>query len=417
MRWALSVLLVAACGDGGVALVDGHVTPDSPDGRGLVTVQFLQDRGSQGGLPVYFQNADSSLVLATRTLDDGSANAYMASGGFVTIVSPGFASTWTFADVQAGDRLVLDRRLFGGDTTDITVSTPPPPSADGVTLVTPCGSGDLTDAHTHPAMVTVGRCGNAIDLLVMSTSSLDSVTRYLYRDAVPFGPGAVTMGGPYRPFEPSTLYLLHAPRLGIAFEQSVYGSDGRLFTRSDFAQPPSGSMISTVDMPLAPSTTLVTDAYSTDFGNDPVQHVLQWEPSSGRTEIDLAERMYTMTSRPVFDPTSYTVMWTEDPTGVPPNTVLAVLLDGFDQWHVLAPRGPDPLIRRPVLPGHGSADFVSLQQLTTIAITGGFRAAPAGLVDWQLGTTPPITGPSGHLIYEQTPGLFGGGGVELRPTP
>src|SRR5687767_3234453 len=77
------------------------------DPREIVTLQFLADAVDLAGFPVYFQNADSSLVTSTRTDSAGRARALMLPGGFVTIALPN-GRMYTYADVRGGDTLVVN---------------------------------------------------------------------------------------------------------------------------------------------------------------------------------------------------------------------------------------------------------------------------------------------------------------------
>src|SRR5215471_8508729 len=87
MRWAV-ILAVVGCGDNRPAAVDGPVVDGLPDATpvGPVTLTVFADHNPRGGVAVFFQNADSSVVLATETDSNGVATAVMQSGGFVTAI-------------------------------------------------------------------------------------------------------------------------------------------------------------------------------------------------------------------------------------------------------------------------------------------------------------------------------------------
>src|SRR5262245_15800099 len=95
--------------------------PDAPldafDPRVKITV--VDSNGPMQGIRIFFQNADSSVVLATDTDVDGIARTEMPPGGFVTAVLP-YSRThheiprddlYTFADVQPGDQLRVGKTL------------------------------------------------------------------------------------------------------------------------------------------------------------------------------------------------------------------------------------------------------------------------------------------------------------------
>ena len=79
-----TLVMVAACGDGLIESTDA--APGSDDGHGVVSVRYLADASDLAGLIVYFQNADSTIALATHTDADGYANAFMAPGGFLSLI-------------------------------------------------------------------------------------------------------------------------------------------------------------------------------------------------------------------------------------------------------------------------------------------------------------------------------------------
>jgi len=91
----LLVCCLIACGDDGVrhtpdaAPHDGPTADTGPDAPALpVTLTVTVDGAPQGGVKVYFLNADSSVVLNTVTDATGTASAVMAAGGSVTALFP-----------------------------------------------------------------------------------------------------------------------------------------------------------------------------------------------------------------------------------------------------------------------------------------------------------------------------------------
>jgi len=404
MRPAVIAVVLAACGDGRVA---PDATPiDAGDRVGLVSVQVLTNDLSAGRYEVYFQNADSSLVLATRTLDDGSANAFMAAGGFVTV---GTSNTlWTFSDVQVGDHLIIDQRPQFGSSQQTTfrLRLPPEPRATSIQLQTTCGLTDATAAQSVALLIGLGNCAPGLDMLALAYGDPGPIS-YLYRDSVAIAP-TVTLDAPYRPIETSTIEVTNAPFAGVRTLQTVFGTHGALYSTFPFGQATDGRLSLSTPMPLPPGTRVMTDASSLDFTQAYVQHVVRWDPVGPLTQLDLSEQVHPLTSQPRFEPTSSTIRWTEDPSGLTPNAALvAMSFDFTNSWWIAGPRGADPVIRVPVLPGtaHQPHSEIGVFQLINIADDGGYAQVREQLAGWQLGQPWPITGDSGHVVYETLSGL------------
>jgi hypothetical protein len=176
-----SLTALVACGDDPAAIVDASIidssTIDATQGSDppppMVTVLVTSGGTPVSGVPVFFQNADGTLVSATATTS-GVASAVMGEGGYATAVLGGEApqdrpTVTTFAGVKPGDTLRL---------------TVPPPSASmsfaltvpangtrGHYLATsPCGT---TELFTEPGStvtldVTLFDCGATTDFLISS---------------------------------------------------------------------------------------------------------------------------------------------------------------------------------------------------------------------------------------------------------
>ena len=166
-----TLVTIAACGDGLTETPDA-ATGGNDDGHGLVSVRYLADASNLAGLLVYFQNANSGIALATRTDASGQANAWMAPGGFVTVVVPN-GNLWTYAAVKVGDELVIDERTL--ETTEqrttFLLRVPTTPGVDTHLLTTSCGSSDITGAQDAPMPANPGNCGGITDLLITAKSS------------------------------------------------------------------------------------------------------------------------------------------------------------------------------------------------------------------------------------------------------
>src|SRR5438105_2298725 len=99
-RLALALVLFAAACGSAHHTVDanrdtstdtlGPATGDAP--TGAVTLTVTSSNQPAANVSVYFQNADSSLVLAATTDAHGTVGAMLATGGFVTAIEPADSS-------------------------------------------------------------------------------------------------------------------------------------------------------------------------------------------------------------------------------------------------------------------------------------------------------------------------------------
>lgn len=409
--WALVVIALGACGDG-LALPDAGVRPDSD--RGLVTVQFLSDQSLPGGHTVYFQNVDSSLVLSTRTDDDGRANAFMGPGGFVTLVADrgGSQILYTHVDVAPGEPLVIDERFGGGrqGQTVFTLRIPADPGATFYQLNTSCGSQDVRGAELGPLQVVLDDCDGLTDLLVMAFGER---VRYLYAEDVDVSLTSVVLAGPYRDTVVSTIsaFTLPAAVTQMSATQSLIHRRRALYTQSATSDVVDGASAATVEMFVPPEGTLMTrlDPFSSGVAVS-VPHVIDWRPATEMMTFDFAGlSLRAYTARPRFEPQSNAVRWTEDPSGAVADAVLAGLawsdpVGRSRNWNVLAPRTEDPVLRLPVLP---RADLVPAADtfvfdLTSLGIEGGYERVRSHLLGaWHPtnGLPWPADGDAGHIVF------------------
>lgn len=417
---ALGAMLGAACGD---SLAVPDATPPPEDHRGQVSVQVLADSVASGWA-VVFQEADGKLALATRTGQDGRANARMGPGGTVTLVAQS-GSSWTmytWREVALGDELVLDTRLptKTGRTTSIVVETPEDPGASQYQLWTRCGSPQLNPGPTATFVDLVG-CGTKADLLLVT---FGQAFHYLFADDVALANNVhVPFVAPYRPLDQTTVEVVHVPpdRPTLLVTQALIDDGHELFGPSTFglgsAQVAAvdGSAMLTHEMVAPPGGTLMTSVdppslFGVDLGS---QHVVQWGPAAAFTRVDLAETtLRAYRGSPVYQHASHQVRWTEDAAGRVADTVLAELAwfrpstgENF-QWMLLAPRGEATVLDVPVLPdlrlGPTAADTtVQAFALTSIASEGGYASLRAWLLGRWLPNGPwPATGPSGRVLRQ-----------------
>ncbi len=172
-------ILDAAPGDG-----EADAPPDAPPAIAPVTVTIQTTGAAPAGIRVYFQNADSSVVAAGPLDQNNSAKAVMAAGGYVTVVEPGRSATAhslsTWAGVQPGDHLILDRRSVATSVT-FTVPLDPNNQPANYQLYTTCGNTTLPPPAVAAAVpisipISLRNCGPNADVVV---ASLDASNRPL----------------------------------------------------------------------------------------------------------------------------------------------------------------------------------------------------------------------------------------------
>lgn len=417
MRWWLPVMLTGlwACGDG-LAAPDAAAPPDAAGG--LVRITFASEFGAPGGQQVYFQAADGSLVLATRTAVDGTASAWMEPGGFVTVVEErgGFRSMFTHADVQPGVPLAINQPPTpASEARTFKVVLPPLPRP--YLLWTPCGGPfDVRDADLGPTELVVFGCPPVSDLLV----TVQGTDEYLFEAAVPLT-GTVSFTGPLAVAVRPTVEVRGLP----ASVPSLLISQA-LAAGENITSPMASVSVALTDgeataqlepaLPLPAGSTLRTELSPAPFENPPpgigtFPYVIDWRPATETLALDVeAVAVRALTSSPSYDPRTRSVRWTEAATGRAPDGVFVNLgwtefATGISMtWHISAPRGEEAVVRLPVLPRDDltpSAD-VRLDGLTTYALTGGYAAMRGRLQRFIIGAWP-LTGEAGTVAYRQYP--------------
>ena len=425
MRLVVAVVVVlAGCGDG-VGAPDA--TPPSDAEMGLVRVRY------RGGVledhPVFFQNVDGSLVLATRTGVDGTANTYMAPGGYVTLidVKPSSHFLYTWAQVQPGDEVVVDDLEMGGiiPTTTIVLSIPAEPSSGFYDLRTSCGSENVSAAAGASLVVELGDCRGRTDMFVLA---FGAGFHYLYAEDVPVKNGSsVSLPPPYSVMERSTVEVHNAPTSATSMDirQQLIG-EGHSLTNPTvsglgFASLPvvAGTGTANFDMPLPPPATALTELAPFDGIGISRQHVARWERTKATTVVDFgAITLRRYLTRPRYEVPSHSITWTEEPTGTVADAVIASWswyrpeIGGTYQWRIIAPRGAAPTVSFPVLPDsqylpreHDTVNppFV----LVNIAIDGGYERLRTKLPSlWPVpnNTAWPAEaadGPAGEVVYQE----------------
>ncbi|MBL0215218.1 MAG: hypothetical protein IPQ07_15195 [Myxococcales bacterium] len=353
---ACAACALFGCGDG------IHVAADAGgDDATLTSLVRVRIQGmSSFEARVLFQNPDSTLVLSTRTLGDGTANAYMPRGGFVTVIT--IDGMWTYAGVEPGDELVLGER-FGSQESAIQLQVPPDPDAASYWIHSPCASFlEVTGTQIKPRDVTLGECDARTDLLLITRKvGFSVVAHYQAKLDVEVGTeGAaplVQFDGPYLPPATSTVRVTDVPdSIGFLYtHQEIVGSHGLLYDSSTFGQnviDTGAGMATTLTMPLTQGTRLVTYLDDAGSSGNNLSHVVTWAPSAAETSVGLG----ALQLPPIFDDAFYGVVthsliWREGVGALVPEAVIADLrLQNGLTWHVLGPRGAAGVLTLPVLP-------------------------------------------------------------------
>ncbi|HZL01510.1 MAG TPA: hypothetical protein VFC48_00105, partial [Cellulomonas sp.] len=427
MRAFLLALVVVGCGD------DAGSRPDAPpdaatpiDADATQVSLTITDGGVPAvGATVYFQNPDSSLVRTVMTDVDGKASAPMPGGGYVTAIEPrpiAFGELVirdrlaTFAGVKPGDDLHLDVRPAVVHTNVMfQLTLPVDPAASNYDLYTTCGRAPLGTGPTTAVPVTLTDCGGAADLLVVTTDDVQLPQHTIYRASQQVTDGAmITLTEPYANPVPVSVALTGSPAWisSIAVELVVSSMRGRLYSSFMGIDP-----ATPVGMFKVPATTGTTVTLRTDlYGGSPEvahQRIVTWGlPSADQTLDAGAAALRPYTRKPVFDPATRTVTWT-DAAGAEPDAVRTEIYTyraGSPahawSWQLVAPHGTSPALTYPMLPGAAATAFTttatdsfSVTELETLKIEGGYDRIRARALWQPLDAVPP--GPPGQLTYQQ----------------
>ena len=414
MRRLVGLFVLAACGDG----VPGPDANGAADANlGLVRVRFPGHEETD----VFFQNADSTLVLATHTDREGEANAYMAPGGFVTVVSrDSFTTTlYTWAGVDGGDVLELLRDSDGLDPATVFLSIPPDdPSTFFYQLVSSCGVTAINGAEIDVLPIELENCPSATVGMLVQT--FGDVSRFLYRDAVAIQHGAViSIGGPYLDLAPLTVHAINVPPNvePPTARAALVGSGSELYVTDTFTatDSPPGTVTLEVPMPLPATGTLAWRVRAVAESQLGATIATAWGPVSSAVTLDFGAPLRHYTSTPHYVPTQHAIRWTEDTTGrIADGVILSLPWEHVGTgesltWRVVAPRSEDPVVRLPVLPladlrpGEGDLVF-DPTVLSSFIVDGGYASVrPYLLGTFDQVATWPLRGASGRVVLETLP--------------
>lgn len=412
MRPVLGLAVIAACGDS-LSGPDAEmgILPDPSEG--LVSIVFRGDLG-HAGIPVFFQDADSSVRLSTRTDAAGRANAFMGAGGFVSIAVAD--RVLTYAGVAPGDELVFEQLALEGApaTTAVRVRVPAHPGAVAYRLYSSCGNREIFGAQLQPIDVSLGACGAVEDMLAATTTSTGA-ERSIFRRDVGLELGTtILFEGTYEPEQLATITAIHVPPeipLLIASQALIHGADEVFPGRGPALTIAKGTGTGTVTMPMPVEATMSTHLEAQNPGTAGGFHVIEWQPVTTDVVISYnRDRVRSYAEYPKYLVDGPVIAWSEVLDGFVADGVIAELTwTGGDlvrrHWTVLGPRTSDPVLSLPVLPVGELVPLestVAVLRLDSFKLEGGYDRARGA---FRLGKELPrgrwfADGASGRVVYQ-----------------
>jgi|JI10StandDraft_1071094.scaffolds.fasta_scaffold11255_7 hypothetical protein len=374
----LPLLILAACDDGGGAIVDAATidTPmndcgcvgDTPDP--MVTVQVLDTAGPRAGVPVYFLDGLGAQVAMAATDASGQAHATMPSGGSVTAV---------MTDTSFGDHLATALGVLPGDTiymrapgggTDMLIDlTVPANGTNGHYMVdTTCGSADvLTEVGTTATFqVQLVGCGATTDFKISADNGDGGpISTFIATNVAVSDAAAVTLTGTYAADVAVTQSYSNLPPTVsfVSGERAVIGTRGAMWATGFGLDVVGGAASGTLDVPVLGATGPALVAITTVNRNlGPSRSQVFAHPADGDYTLDATGALLpAFVAAAEFDIATHTLAWTEDPAGPTADLTFASLqvnrslLKQSWTWDVVAPHAATAVVL-PALPG-AAADF------------------------------------------------------------
>lgn len=430
---------VVACGDDGgarklpdAAPLDDSGTPDTPLPPQPVRITITNDGVAQEGVDVYFQNPDFSLVAKVATDANGTAQAVVMPGAYVTAVNPfpppvltGLASDdlQTYAGVQPGDSLLLSQGAPPLMLTNFDVVADLDPNASQYRVWSTCmglGSGGWplavgSGGERPQAAVQLENCGTKTDVLVESEDGLGVGVGYIFKDDAPVAAAAagVDVTGPYTATPTVTLQYTNVPAnvFNISATNLLATSDGPLW--QEFVGVGSGGVTSATFNQPAPAgatqvyiTSLATGVGVTD------NLVIDWQPITTAPTFSLATAlMHPVTGSPRFDVATSSLVWDHDGTmGESPDLAIAVLTANRAApaqswtWRLVGPV-TGPALKYPTLPtaierlNPIEGDTLSSFNFQLAKVPGGYNTVRAIALSKDFGTF--FVGASGRALVQR----------------
>jgi hypothetical protein len=386
---------------------------------GAVTIAVTVGGVPAAGVAVYFQNADSALVLAVSTDQRGTANAVLPAGGFVTAIEPpdgtGITRLATFADVAPSDALRLELApAQPAASTTFSLTVPTMAGAAGYQIATSCGTAGL--GATGTGTIALAGCGGSADIIVTAVDDGGAILGSISATSVTIDGQPRMLSGTYAALSPATFAYSDVPSTvtDVRTYQALATSRGRVFDASTDGAVAGGGVTNALAMPMAPGMFALTVS---DGGPTASEHgeqeIYDWGAWTASYTLDVQAAMLpAFDSAPAYDPATHRVTWTERAAPTAPDVVRAQIevdRDTIPQdttwtWAIVAPRGSGPGVTYPQFPpgafdyNPGAGDIVSVHDLTTLRVPGGYDAIRATAF---ANPVSYVAGPSGRIVSEQ----------------
>ncbi|MEZ4403109.1 MAG: hypothetical protein R3B06_24005 [Kofleriaceae bacterium] len=389
----LAASAVGACGGDPTPIVDAGVV-DAPlldgeliDAPGATVRITVTDHGAPvADVPVYFQDADDSLVLAATTSSTGQAETVMAAGGSVTALLDNGASVRTYRGVKPGDRLQLEAGT-GGTSISFDLVFPASDVVANYPIYSTCGENNafVKQAAGTPVTATVFLydCPPRIDFLIVADDGGGAPTA-LYAPDVAVADGvAVTLTGSYQPTAPATVSVSNLDTTGsVELTRALATPRGVLWRGQQTVDVVAGAATATFAVPAITAVGATTTKLYGPLSNGTVAAA----PTPGDYALDAATAFLpAFTTVPQFDQGTATVTWTETAAGAAPDLAYTSLsiFSGTEKrgwsWQIVGPHA-GPMLTLPVVPtdlvdvNPGPVDSVSIDYTLTAKGPGGYDA-------------------------------------------
>ena len=436
--------VAAACGDENPTINDAAIDTRSIDSEvmdpdaattGIVRITIWDFGVPVAGVPVYFQNADDSLVLAGTTGTDGVAEATMMGGGFVSALVPPsnqeatraphaaagiFADrVVTFAAVQPGDELVVGEPPRS--TFLIDLAFPTEPTTNNFQIDSTCGGNFIQVATPQPtglinATIALENCASGrADFAIVAFTADGTQLALVARDAVVAADQGTTLAGTWAPMHTNTVTYqgLAARIVEVGLDQFLATPRGALGHQFGSGFPAAGTATITTTHPVAPATGVVQANIARFFPSSGFSQsvVATWGTHAAATTVTpTPDLLHAYSDFPSYDLSNRRVTWKEAAGGASPDFAVAYLAVARPsqkrtwRWHIVAPYSAAS-ITLPVVPTDVAdynptvGDDVAVAQLFTYHVPRGYDAAREhAFTDDFAGL---VTTPTGRVVREE----------------
>jgi uncharacterized membrane protein len=258
-------------------------------------------------------------------------------------------------------------------------------------------------------------CGGSADLFVTALDDRGAMLGRLAATGVTIDGQPRVLTGTYTALASTTFAYTDVPSsvTDVRTYQALATSRGRVYDASTDGAVAGGSVTNALAMPMAPG---MLDLTVSDGGPIASEHgeqeIYDWGPPATSYALDVQAAMLpAFDSAPAYDPATHRVTWTERAAATTPDVVRARIAVDRDTiptdtswtWAIVAPRGSGAGVTFPQLPpgafdyNPGAGDIVSVQELATLRVPGGYDAIRAAAFADPVSF---VAGPSGRIVSE-----------------